>query len=94
MVEIEWDGMELEDETRLSVRERLRTLAMVVDPDGRGRLEVRIAKEALGFAVVVIGRDEIRQLGAEVRHPDLASAIQHAIDMAVSRWTAARQRAA
>lgn len=94
MVEIEWDGVELASEARRSVLDRLRGLAVLVDPDGRARLQVEIVREPSGFSVVVAGGDELRWMGAEVRDRDLMRAVQRAIDLTLSRWRAARERAA
>ena len=94
MVEIEWDGVELPTAQRRSLLDRLRTLACVVDPDGRARMTVEILGEPAGFRVIVEGQDELQRMGAEVRDGDLMAAFQRALDIAVSRWEAARQRAA
>ncbi len=94
MVEIEWDGVDLASDARRSMLDRLRALASVVDPDGRARLEVEIVRERGGYSVVVNGRDELRRMGAEVRDRDLMGAVQRAIDLAMLRWRAARERAA
>lgn len=94
MVEIEWDGIELRADARRSVLDRLRTLASLVDPDGRARLQVEIIGDRRGYCVVVSGRDRARLMGAEVRDPDLMGAVQRAIDLTVERWRAARERAA
>lgn len=94
MVEIEWDGVELATEARRSMLDRLRALASIVDPDGRARLQVEIVGDRSGYSVVVAGRDELRRMGAEVRDRDLMGAVQRAIDLAMMRWRAARERAA
>lgn len=94
MVEIEWDGVELPVAVRRSLLDRLRTLACLVDPDGRARMTVEILSDHAGYCVVVEGHDELRRMGAEVRDAELLVAFQHALDLAISRWEAARQRAA
>jgi hypothetical protein len=90
MVEIEWDGVDLPTDARRSLRE----LASMVDPDGRARVQVEIVTERTGYCVIVSGQDEWRRMGAEVRDADLMGAITRALDLATSRWEAARQRAA
>lgn len=94
MVEIEWDGVELPVDVRRSLLDRLRALACLVDPDGRARLVVEILNDHAGYSVVVEGHDELRRMGAEVRDERLLVAFQRALDLATSRWEAARQRAA
>jgi hypothetical protein len=94
MVEIEWDGVDLPSDARRSVLDRLRGLAVLVDPDGRARLQVEIVREPTGYTVVVAGRDQRRRMGAEVRDSDLMGAVQRAIDLTIVRWRAARERAA
>jgi hypothetical protein len=94
MVEIEWDGVDLPADAQRSLRDRLRALASMVDPDGRARLQVVIASDAGEYAVSVDGRDDVRRMGAEVRDGNLKKAITRAIDLAMIRWEAALARAA
>lgn len=86
MVEIEWDGVEMPSSTRRALRERVRTLASKVDPDGRGRLQVEIRGDGALYRVVVSGRNEHGELDAEARHADLPRAIERALSMALVRW--------
>ncbi len=83
MVEIEWDGVEMPNSTRRALRERLRTLASEVDPDGRGRLSVEILGDGALYHVIVRGRNASGPLGVEARHPDLPRAIERALSMAL-----------
>lgn len=94
MVEIEWDGVDLASDARRTVLDRLRGLAVLVDPDGRARVRVEIVRERAGYSVVVAGGDDLRRMGAEVRDRDLMGAVQRAIDLTVTRWRALRDRAA
>lgn len=94
MVEIEWDGVDLASDARRTVLDRLRGLAVLVDPDGRARVRVEIVREHAGYTVVVAGGDDLRRMGAEVRDRDLMGAVQRAIDLTVTRWRALRDRAA
>lgn len=89
MVEIEWDGVELETDARHSVRERLRALASAVDPDGRARVRVEIVGERGEYRVLVAGRDRCRRtLDAQCRARDVVNAVDRAIELAMRRWRA------
>jgi hypothetical protein len=90
MVEIEWDGVDLASDVRRLVLDRLRGLAVLVDPDGRARVRVEIGRERAGYTVVVAGGDDLEGMGAEVRDRDLMGAVQHAIELTLARWRAQR----
>lgn len=87
MVEIEWDGVELDASSRQSLWDQLRGLARIVDPDGRARLEVGIVGEVDGCTVSVAVRNALYGAGAEVRDPDVRSAIHRAVELARQRWS-------
>lgn len=86
MIEIEWDGFELPSGAQRTLRERMRTLAGRVDPDGRGRLQVEIQGDGAVYRVAVDGRNERGWLGVEARHEDLSRALERALSLALASW--------
>lgn len=89
MVEIECEGVELDEATRRTLWGPLRGLVRLVDPDGRARIEVAIVGDGRGWTVSVMARDAVRRTSAEVREPDPRSAIHRAIEAAHAGWSAA-----
>ncbi|MBX3269393.1 MAG: hypothetical protein KF729_03985 [Sandaracinaceae bacterium] len=76
MISIEYDS-DLEEAHRAVLDEALRRLIPTCDPDGRGRLEVRVGRNAGAYTQVEIDC-RVPRVGAVVVDPDPRVALERA----------------